>query len=118
MMKKRLTNYFILILVVNLLTNATVWAFHGEVFAHELDHHHHAAQDFDHLHDNLTDDKDIDVILHLCLHAAGQFQPFYFTYLPLLPAVEGKEILAAFSQTAIPESIRDSLFRPPRTAVS
>jgi len=122
MMKKRLSNYFILILVVNLLTNAIALTFHEEVLAHELDHHHHHHQhthDLDHHHSNLIDDEDLEYFVHLYLHAAGQYQPFCFTLLPLLTAVKGKEILAAFSYTNIPEEILDLPYRPPRnTSVS
>lgn len=120
MMKKRLTNYLILILVVNLLTNAIALTFHEEVLAHELDHHHHQhTHDLDHHHDNLIDDNDLEFFVHLYLHAAGQYQPFCFTSLPLLTAVKGKEILAAFSYTNIPEEILDLPYRPPRnTSVS
>ncbi|WP_139218591.1 hypothetical protein [Nitrosomonas aestuarii] len=121
MMKKRLTNYFILILVVNLLTNAIALTFHEEVLAHELDHHHHHqhTHDLDHHHSNLIGDEDLEYFVHLYLHAAGQHQPFCFTLLPLLTAVKGKEILAAFSYTNIPEEILDLPYRPPRnTSVS
>ncbi len=129
-----ITNNFIcLILFANLLANATAWTFDGEVFTHELDHHH-ATYEFDHYHhshqhlpslaqteeiehrqhSDATDDQILDFIIHLSLHAAGQNQPFYFIFPPILPSVEGKEIISIIFPTTILESTFDSPFRPPR----
>lgn len=33
-------NHIVFVLFVSLLTNGLAWAFHGEVFMHELGHHH------------------------------------------------------------------------------
>lgn len=118
-------NSVIMALFSSLLTNAFGWAFHGEAFTHELDDHRYTlsfAQTEDiqyHRHDKIADDKNLDVVTHLCLHAAGQYQPFYFTLPPSLPTADGKEILAVFFPVTFPESILDSPFRPPRdTSVS
>jgi len=111
-------NLIVIVLFVNLLTNAVAWTFNGEIFTHELDHHH-VTYELDHHHNDMTGDDILDSIIHLSLHAAGQHQPFYFTLLPLLPSVTGKEILAVSFPIAVPESIQDSPFRPPRnTSIS
>lgn len=134
MRRRRLAiNLIVLVLFVNLLTNAVAWTFHGEFFSHELDHHH-AAYELDHhhhttlaqtknkehhQHNDMTDDDILDYILHLSLHAAGQHQPLYFEFIAPLPSVTGKEILAVFFPIAVPESTQDSPFRPPRnTSIS
>lgn len=127
------TSLIVLALFVNLLANAIAWTFHGEVFTHELDHHH-AAYESDHhhhttlaqtrsvehhQHNDLTDGDILDDILHLSLHAVGQHQPLYFELLAILPPVTGKEILAAFFPIAVPEPTQYSPFRPPiNTSIS
>ncbi|MDQ3185360.1 MAG: hypothetical protein M3Q16_02640 [Pseudomonadota bacterium] len=114
-----------LVLFVSMLTNAFVWAFNGEVFAHELDHEHHvlsldpAAHFEAHQLATFNDDDHLDAATHLCLHAAGQYQPFFFTALPLVPASVGMDALTVFVSVTVPESIPDSLLHPPRnTSVS
>ncbi|MDP1558858.1 MAG: hypothetical protein Q8K59_04755 [Nitrosomonas sp.] len=120
MSKHLVINSVIVLLFVSLLTNAFGWTFHGEAFAQGLDDHQYTLS-FTPVkevelrqHNDMTDDKNLDFITHLCLHAAGQYQPFYFTLPPLLPAADGKEILAVFFPVTVPESVLDSPFRPPR----
>ncbi|SFP59066.1 hypothetical protein SAMN05216419_100834 [Nitrosomonas cryotolerans] len=116
-MKKRPSaiNLVALVLFVNLLTNAVAWTF---VFMHELDHHHTSLTQVEniehHQHNKIADDEILDSIIHLSLHAVGQHQFFYFTISPSLSAVTGKEAVVAFIPLFIPDSIRDSPFRPPR----
>lgn len=109
-------------LLVCMMANILGWSFNGEVFSHELDHGHHAhhlAPDpSSHLaahHDTLTDDDHLDAATHLSLHAAGQYQPFFFASHPSpAPAFAGAHVLAAFVSPFIPESIPESPLRPPR----
>lgn len=120
-MNKRLIHSVIVVLCVSMLTNAFGWAFNGEVFAHELDHEHHvlSLDPTAHLEAHhqavLSDDDHLDAATHLCLHAAGQYQPFFLNTLPLVPVSIGSGTLAAFVSVSIPESIPDSLFHPPRS---
>lgn len=121
-MRKRLTiNSVILIFFVSMLTNTLGWSFNDKVFAHELDHHYHAAlftadpQKHLDLHHALGDNGELDAATHLCLHAAGQYQPFFVNSpLLIMASVAEAEILTVFVSEIIPESIPDSLFRPPR----
>lgn len=121
-MRKRLTiNSVILIFFVSMLTNILGWSFNDKVFAHELDHHYHAAlftadpQKHLDLHHALGDNGELDAATHLCLHAAGQYQPFFVNSPFLIMAsVAEAEVLTVFVSEIIPESIPDSLFRPPR----
>ena len=121
-MKKSLIQPVIFALVVTMLTNAFVWAFNGEVFAHELDHKHHvlsldpAAHLEVHRQAVINDAEHLDSAIHLCLHAAGQYQPFFFTVPPLVPASMGIEALTQFISLTVPESIPDSPLHPPRNA--
>ncbi len=108
------------VMFASILTNAFGWAFSGEVFAHELDHEH-AILSLDptahlkaHQHDASKDSSQLDSAIHLCLHASGQYQPFYFTALILVPASTSSDVLAVFISDFIPESISDPPFRPPR----
>jgi hypothetical protein len=121
-MRRRLAiNSVILIFIVSMLTNILGWAFNEKVIAHELEHHYYATlfsadpQKHLDLHHALGDNGELDAATHLCLHAAGQYQPFFLNSSFLIMAsVAEAETLAAFVLTIIPESIPDSLFRPPR----
>lgn len=122
MHKRLVTNSVILIFLVSMLTNTLGWSFNDKVFAHELDHHYHAAlftadpQKHLDLHHALGDSGELDAATHLCLHAAGQYQPFFVNAsLSILASVAETEILMVFVSDIIPESIPDSPFRPPRS---
>jgi hypothetical protein len=120
-MNRSHTRSVIVMLFVCMMTNAFSWAFNGEVFAHELDHEHHVlsldptAHLEAHQHALANDESHLDSATHLCLHAAGQYQPFFFTGPLIVPASTGMEVQAAFVFVAIPESIPDSPLRPPRS---
>lgn len=125
-MNKRRTYSVMLVLFVSMMTNAFGWAFNGEVFAHELDHEHHvlsleldpAAHLEAHHNGVLTDEDHLDAATHMCLHAAGQYQPFFFTAPLIVPASIGMEVLAVFVSVITPESIPDSPLHPPRNIFS
>jgi hypothetical protein len=113
-------NSVVFLLFVSLLANGIDWAFHGEAFVHELDHHPHALSETQvvhlklHQHDEFTDDKHSDITTYYCLSSAGQFQPFFFILPTSIPDAVGKETLAAFNPVFIPELILDLPFQPPR----
>lgn len=122
-MWKRLTNPVMLLIFVSLLTNHIGWAFTGEAFAHELDHEQHAlppdpATHLEaHQHKGTPVENTMDASTHLCLHAFGQLQPFFFTALPVVahtPLETGKP--AVFISRIIPDPAPDSLLRPPRAS--
>ncbi len=110
----------IFMLIVSVLTNGLSLSFRGEVFAHELDHIRQSlsADPATHLelHRNNVawDGVDLDAATHLCLHSAGQYQPFFFHSLPLIPGVIMTEAVVVFISSFIPETIPDLLLRPPR----
>ena len=103
-----------------MMTNAFGWAFSGEVFAHELDHEHPilSLDPVTHLeahqHDSEKDSSQLDAAIHLCLHASGQYQPFYFTAALLVPASVSTTISAAFISYFIPDPISEPLLHPPK----
>jgi hypothetical protein len=109
-----------LVLFVTMMTNAFSWAFNGEVFAHELDHEHHVlsldptAHLEAHQHAAINDEGHLDAATHLCLHAAGQYQPFFFTAPLTVPAFTGMEVPGVFVSAIVPESIPESPLHPPR----
>ena len=111
-----------LLLLVCMMTNAFGWAFNGEVFAHELDHEHHllsldpAAHLEAHQRATINDEGHMDAATHLCLHAAGQYQPFFFVLPPHVPASTGAESLIVFLPVIVPESIPDSPLHPPKAS--
>ncbi|HVW63628.1 MAG TPA: hypothetical protein VHB01_01345 [Nitrosospira sp.] len=121
-MKKRRTYPILLMLFVTLLTNAFAWGFNGEVFAHELDHEHHllsldpTAHLEAHQRAAINDEGHMDAATHLCLHAAGQYQPFFFIPPPLVPAAVGMESPIIFLSVIVPESIPDSPLHPPKAS--
>lgn len=122
-MNKRLIHPIMLVLFVSMLTNAFDWAFNGEVFAHELDHAHHVISPDPTAHLEAhqravsSNDNHLDAATHLCLHAAGQYQPFFFVPPPLVPAAVGVESLISFLPDTAPESIPDSPLHPPKASL-
>jgi hypothetical protein len=63
----------------------------------------------------LNDDKGHpDAATHLCLHAAGQYQPFVLTAPLMVAASTAEEVITGFVTVPIPESIPDSPLHPPR----
>lgn len=110
-------NFIFLILFVSLTANALAWAFHGEVFMHELQDHQHSqsivqTKQENHQHKELPDEKHLNLSAHICLSAV--YQSFFFIQLPLSIFVAVKEISIKFNLLQIPESFLDSPFRPPR----
>lgn len=121
-MKKYPAYSVIFMLIVSILTNGLSLSFRGEVFAHELDHIHQALSFSDpaehlelHHHHDSSDGADLDAATHLCLHSAGQYQPFFFNSLPLIPDQIATEVLTVFISAIIPETIPDLPLRPPRS---
>jgi hypothetical protein len=120
MSKRSTVQSVVFALMVAILTTGFGWAFNGEVFAHELDRKHHALSSDRaalieaHEFDVFTDSKHVDAAINLCLHAAGQYEPFFLMFPPLVPVSFGMETLASFISFPFPESIPDSLLRPPR----
>ena len=120
-MKKYPAYSVIFMLIVSILTNGLSLSLKGEVFAHELDHIRQAlpADPATHLemHRNNAswDGVDLDAATHLCLHSAGQYQPFFFNSLPLIPDQIATEVLTVFISAIIPETIPDLPLRPPRS---
>jgi len=111
----------IFILIVSILTNGLSLSFRGEVFTHELDHIRQALSPDPTTHLELhrnnvsRDGPDLDAATHLCLHSAGQFQPFFFHSFPLIPDQITTEIVTVFISAIIPETIPDLPLRPPRS---
>ena len=119
-MRKYSAYPIIFMLIVSILTNGLSLSFRGEVFAHELDHVRQSlsADPATHLElhrNNVSwEGVDLDAATHLCLHSAGQYQPCFFHYLPLIPDVVVTEVMAVFISSLIPETIPDLPLRPPR----
>jgi len=113
----------IVILVTVMLTNGIGISFKPEVFAHELDHARQSLSSSpgmhleSHLNSVFMDDMELDAATHLCLHAAGQYQPFYFNLIATVPAFEGKETLVPYISSFLPDSIQESPYHPPRILV-
>jgi len=108
-------------LIISILTNGLSLSFRGEVFAHELDHIRQSlsADPATHLelHQNniAWDGVDLDAATHLCLHSAGQYQPFFFNSFPHIPGLIITEAITVFISSFIPETIPDLPLRPPRS---
>ena len=110
----------ILMLIISILTNGLSLSFRGEVFAHELDHIRQVLSSDPATHLELHRNNvswegvDLDAATHLCLHSAGQYQPFFFNSFPLIPDQIVTEALTVFISPIIPETIPDLPLRPPR----
>jgi len=114
-----------LVLITALLVNSIGLsiAFKAEFFAHELDHIVQTlpSDPTTHLeaHHNVffNNDAELDAIVHLCLHAAGQYQPFYFIRLSIAsPQYESTAALTTYIPLIAPDSILESPYHPPRIA--
>jgi len=112
-MRKYSSNPVIFMLIVSILTNGLSLSFRGEVFAHELDHIRQALSSDPTTHLELhrnnvaRDGADLDAATHLCLHSAGQYQPFFFNSFPPIPDQIATEALTVFISAIIPETIPD-----------
>ncbi|WP_394809545.1 hypothetical protein [Nitrosomonas sp.] len=110
----------ILMLIISILTNGLSLSFRGEVFAHELDHIRQVLSSDPATHlelhrNNISwEGVDLDAATHLCLHSAGQYQPFFFNSFPLIPDQIVTEVLTVFISAIIPETIPELPLRPPR----
>ena len=119
-MRKFSAYSLIFILIVTLLTNGIGISFKPEVFAHELDHVRQALslnlETHLEAHRNsiFMEDMELDAATHLCLHAAGQYQPFYFIRITMIPPLEGKTSPIPHILLSLPDSILESPYHPPR----
>ncbi len=118
-MRKFSASSVILILVAVMLTNGIGISFNPEVFTHELDHVRQPLSSNPEMHLDahrnsvVMDNAELDAATHLCLHAAGQYQPFCFLLIALMPPLEGKEILTSRISLFLPDSVLESPYRPP-----
>lgn len=117
-MIKRFFHIFISILIASILTNAVVWAFSGEVFNHAIESEHHVLSLDPDAHSKAHQlDPSIDhngsSTADLCIHAAGQYLPFFLYTTLSVSASEEKEDLL-FIPVIYPEIILDSPLRPPK----
>lgn len=119
-MRRHAVYSVVVLLIVSMLMNGVSLSFRSEVFAHELDHIRYAlsADPAKHLemHRNNTawEGIELDAATHLCLHSAGQYQPFFFHSFPQLPDMAITETLIVFVSATLPETIPDLPLRPPR----
>ena len=120
-MRKHSVYTVVLVLIVALLTNSIGISFKAETYTHELDHVRqvHSTHLETHLEAHqdsiVMDGTELDGETHLCPHAASQYQPFYFIRLPLVPCLPGgSEKLAGYIPLALPDSILESPYHPPR----
>lgn len=110
----------ILAFLVSMLTNTFGWSFNGKMFTHELAHHHYRELFLIYpdahleLHHALDDSVDLDAATHLCLHAAGQFQPFYLPASLQINTADVREMTPEIADSSFPETIPDRLYHPPR----
>ncbi len=109
-----------LLFILTMLTNTLGWSLNGEVYAHELEHLRYSelftANPETHrkLHRELSDNGEIDAATHLCLHAAGQYQPFYFNpTIAVLISFNGIAIIPTRYAEPLPEITLEAFFRPP-----
>ncbi|MCB1935515.1 MAG: hypothetical protein KDF59_06205 [Nitrosomonas sp.] len=122
-MRKLPAHSIIIILVAVMLTNGISISFKPEVFAHELDHARQSLSSNpemhieSHLNSVFMDGMELDAATHLCLHAAGQYQPFYFNLIATVPPFEGKEIIEPYILSFLPDSVQESPYHPPRILV-
>lgn len=120
MNKPLAARFIVLTFLVSMLANTFGWSFNSKIFAHELAHLHHGELFLMYpdkhleLHQTLDSTIDWDAATHLCLHAAGQFQPFYLHPALQIVTVATREVMVESVVNAFPESVPDPFFRPPR----
>lgn len=109
-----------LLFIMTILTNMLGWSFNSKVYTHELEHLRYSElftgnpENHRELHRDLSDNGEIDAATHLCLHAAGQYQPFYFN--PIITVI----IVFTMLETTLvrvscllPEITLETFLRPP-----
>lgn len=109
-----------LLFIMTILTNTLGWSFNSKVYTHELEHLRYSElftgnpENHRELHRDLSDNGEIDAATHLCLHSAGQYQPFYFN--PIITVI----IVANMLETTLvrvscllPEITLETFLRPP-----
>lgn len=110
----------LLFIIMAILTNTLGWSFNSKVYTHELEHLRYSelftANPENHrtLHRELSDNGEIDAATHLCLHSAGQCQPFYFN--PAITAVmvfNTIETAPAKISSRLPDITLETFLRPP-----
>lgn len=120
MNKPLAARFIVLIFLVSMLANTFGWSFNSKIFTHELAHLHHGELFLIYpdkhleLHQTLDSTIDWDAATHLCLHAAGQFQPFYLYSALQIVTIATREVMVESVVNAFPESAPDPFFRPPR----
>ena len=109
-----------LLFIMTILTNTLGWSFNSKVYTHELEHLRYSElftgnpENHRELHRDLSDNGEIDAATHLCLHAAGQYQPFYFnpTIAVLISFNEIATILTRYAER-LPEITLEAFFGRP-----
>ncbi|WP_300085986.1 hypothetical protein [uncultured Nitrosomonas sp.] len=120
MNKPSAVRLIVLAFLVSMLANTFGWSFNGKVFTHELAHHHYRELFLMYpdahleLHHALDGNVDLDAATHLCLHAAGQFHPFYFSPSLQINTADTREMLLVTVDSTFPETILNRLYHPPR----
>lgn len=115
-------NIVCLLFILTMLSNTLGWSFNSKVYIHELEHLRYSElftanpESHRELHRDLADIGELDAATHLCLHAAGQYQPFYYNpniAVAIAPDRVGVAHIS-YSET-LPEIILEAFLRPPIT---
>lgn len=109
-----------LLFIITMLTNTLGWSFNSKVYTHELEHLRYSElftanpENHRELHRELSDNGEIDAATHLCLHAAGQYQPFYFnSIITAIMVFNSIEAILVNNPKLLPEIILEAFLRPP-----
>ena len=109
-----------LLFIITMLTNTLGWSFNSKVYTHELEHLRYSElftanpENHRELHRELSDNGEIDAATHLCLHAAGQYQPFYVnSIITAIMVFNSIEAILVNNPKLLPEIILEVFLRPP-----
>lgn len=121
-MKHRHSLFLVILMVVSMLTTSFAWASNGAAIQHELDHQAKVFPAELALHVDIHEqhqpagDTPLDNTTHLYLHLAGHLHPFFTSPYLAVEATQATQPLLSFAVIFIPESVPDSLLRPPKTS--
>lgn len=111
-------------MLVSLLGSTFSWSANSAAISHEIDHQlefsMHASAEPLEMHEHLSPDGEntLDDVTHLYLHLAGHMQLFSSSdKLFIQPGVATQPLLA-FEVVFVPESLPESLLRPPKAILS
>lgn len=121
-MKRRNSLLLVILLAVSMLTASFAGISNSAAIQHEFDHQAEVSPAELAVHVDIheqhqpADDTPLDSLTHLYLHLAGHLHPFFTSPHLAVESTQATQPLLSFAVIFIPESVPDSLLRPPKAS--